>query len=142
MVMGVGLSRRALVRSAVVAVPAGLIVLLTGLPAQAFPFATVGITSTSTSQTVCADGWGVAGTLWQFTVAGTRDSVSQPLIEAVFPVTTTAIYHQCFVVQKYGADFGNYTATLTGYGVTDLAGVAVADGTWLLGQDEHITTGG
>ena len=135
-------SRRVFARTLFVVVPATSAILTWSVPAHAEPFTVVSITSTSTTQTVCGDGNGPAGTLWQFSVVGARDSVGNPLIEAVFPTTVASTYHQCYTVQKYGADLGDYVATLAAYAGTDLANAAVGNGTWLLGTDQHVATGG
>lgn len=136
-------SYRALTRLSVIVTPATLVVLTTDLPAHALPSAEVSINYTSSAHTVCADGSGPAGTQWQFSVIGARSATVSPLIEAVFPTTTAAIYHQCYTVQKYGSDVGDYVGTLVSYsGTSDLPSVAVGNGTWLLGSDQHISTGG
>ena len=135
--------QRALTRSSVVVGTAATALVVVGAPAHAFPSLNISITYFATYHYVCADGTGPSGTLWEFGIAGTRSDVTRPIIDVIFPIATGSTYHQCYPVQKYGTAVGNYTAVLVSVsGTSDIPSAALGDGTWIGGQDQHITAGG
>jgi hypothetical protein len=118
----------------------GAVVVASPAYAALTPSTGITITWTSTSHTVCADGSATAAslTVWTFTIVGARSDGSP--IAVPVPPATGAVFHDCEVIYKKGADGGNYTATLTATpAAAQVSGVAAADGTWAFGADRYIS---